>query len=113
LALAVSFITTSISSRLVFNHLKLEKLQPEVDAMFGAISQLEGQVYGGIDESSVTLNEEALKWSYASEHLQLNLPTNGIYITKRQFNYWRVYTGLSCTSGHFAIHHFTLSEVST
>jgi hypothetical protein len=36
-------------------------LQPEVDAMFGAISQLEGQVYGGIDESSDTLNEEALK----------------------------------------------------
>jgi hypothetical protein len=37
LALAVSFITASISSRFLFNHLKLEKLQPEVDAMIGAI----------------------------------------------------------------------------
>jgi hypothetical protein len=52
LALAITFITASMPSPFVFNHLNVKELRPEVQACYGVISQLEGTILGAIDDTA-------------------------------------------------------------
>ena len=102
LVLAVSFITATISSKFVFNHLKLEKLQPEVDAMFGAISQLEGQVHGGIDESSVSCIDASVKVESRKRPSAAQFTNKRLQMLEKEF--------LSQTQTHLSIGENTLTS---